>query len=77
MPRYTEEQIKSLCAKAVATKTDREFKAAISDLRSALAEHVRLAKDSLQTRGTMLMALDAKKKIAKPEKKFWVVRLGE
>ena len=76
MPRYTEEKIKRLCSKAVAAKNENEFKEVIGDLRSALSEHVRMAKDSLQAHGKMLMAHESKKHNVISQKQFWVVRMG-
>jgi hypothetical protein len=48
VPRYTEVRILSLCNEALAAKTPHEFERTITELRAALQEHIRQAKNSLE-----------------------------
>jgi hypothetical protein len=46
--RYTEVRIRNLCTEAIAAKTPDDIERIVTELRAALEEHVRLAKDSLE-----------------------------
>jgi hypothetical protein len=48
VPRYTEGRIRDLCTKALAAKTPDDVERIVTELRSALEEHILLAKDSLE-----------------------------
>ena len=48
MPRYTEVRIRNLCTEALAAKTPDDIERIVTELRAALEEHVRLAKDSIE-----------------------------
>jgi hypothetical protein len=61
MPRFTEERIKRLCSEAVSAEGREDFDRVIAELRSALEEHIRLARESLQSRAGVLPALNSKK----------------
>jgi hypothetical protein len=50
VPRFTEERIKRLCGEAVAAKSREDVERVLAELRAALEEHIRLAKDSLKSR---------------------------
>ena len=47
MPRYTEQRIRDLCAEALASTNDADGQRVLNELRTALQEHIRLAKESL------------------------------
>jgi len=76
LPRHTESKIDELCAKAKAAKTEREAKRLVVELRSALSEHIGLARQSLEAQVSALSTLEAKTnpylpktKRAKPRKR--------
>ena len=58
VPRYTEARIKKLCVDALAATTDLDVDRIITELRAALEEHIRLAKDSLGTQARTISHLD-------------------
>jgi hypothetical protein len=60
LPRHTDIKIDELCAKATAAKTEREAKRAVGELRSALSEHIGLARQSLEAQVSALSTLEAK-----------------
>jgi hypothetical protein len=62
LPRHTENKIDELCAKAKAAKTEREAERVMVASRSALAEHIGLARQSLEAQISALSALEAKTK---------------
>jgi hypothetical protein len=59
VPPYTEARIKQLCTEALAAKTQADVDRILPELRSALEEHVRLAKDSLEAQVTAITAMEA------------------
>ena len=59
MPAHTEARIQQLCTEALAAKTEGDIERILPKLRSALEEHIRLAKDSLETQVSTITALDA------------------
>jgi hypothetical protein len=61
MPRFTEERIRRLCGEAVSTENNDEFDRVIAELRSALEEHIRLARESLQSRAGVLSTKNSRK----------------
>jgi hypothetical protein len=48
VPAHTEALLKRLCSELASSKTDAEIDRILPELRSALEEHVRLAKESLE-----------------------------
>jgi hypothetical protein len=62
VPRYTESRIQQLCKEAVEAKTPAELERVIPDLRAALEEHTRLAKESLKLQRKNIDARDAASK---------------
>jgi hypothetical protein len=59
VPRQTEVRIQQLCKEAVEAKTPEELEGVIPELRAALEEHTRLAKESLKLQRNRLAARDA------------------
>jgi hypothetical protein len=59
MPAHTETLIQRLCAKALAAKTPEDIERVVNELRSALEEHVVMAKDSLEGQVSNFALLDA------------------
>jgi len=62
LPRHTEVRIDDLCARAKAANTEREVKRVLRQLRAALAEHIGLARQSLEAQISALSTLQAKTK---------------
>ena len=60
MPRFTESRIQQLCSQALAVRTSEDVEDVVTELRSALEEHIRLAKDSLENQVATLATLSAK-----------------
>ena len=60
MSASTEARIKQLCSEALAVKTEEETHRIIGQLRVALADHLRLAKEELEAQATNITILDAK-----------------
>jgi hypothetical protein len=58
MPRYTDRQIRELCAQVVKAQSEEELERAVQELRLAIKEHVRLAKDSLGVWKKLIMRHD-------------------
>jgi len=58
VPRDTEVRIQELCVEALAATTEPEVERILTDLRAALDEHIRLAKDSLRTQAFAIYLLD-------------------
>ena len=59
MTAKTESRIQELCHKLLFLKTDRELESTLTELRSALREHIRLARNSLEEQTTTLFLLEA------------------
>jgi hypothetical protein len=59
MPRSTEVRIQQLCQEALAAKTSAELERVIPELRAALEEHTRLAKESLSDQRNRIAARDS------------------
>ena len=59
MPAHTEARIHQLCTEALTAQTQSDVERIIPELRAALEEHVRLAKDSLEGQLGSISALDA------------------
>lgn len=59
MPAHTEARIQQLCTEALAAKTQADIERILPELRSALEERIRLAKDSLEAQVSALTAFDA------------------
>ena len=55
MPRYTDDQIRELCAKVAKVDTEEELNHVAQELRSAIKEHVREARDSLSVKMDLLL----------------------
>jgi hypothetical protein len=62
VPRFTEERIKRLCSEAITTKTQEDLDRVIKELRTALEEHIRLAKKSLECSAIALPTLNSGKR---------------
>ena len=58
VPAHTEAKIHQLCTEVLAAKTDADVERIIPELRAALHEHVKLAKDSLEGQVSAIAALD-------------------
>ena len=65
MPVHTEVRIQQLYTEALAAKTLADVDRILPELRSALEEHVKLAKESLETQIATIASLDAASQIAK------------
>jgi hypothetical protein len=48
VPLYTESRIKNLCSEALGAKTQADIERVLEELRTALEEHILLAKESLE-----------------------------
>lgn len=59
MPAQTEAKIHQLCTEALAAKTQSDVERVVAELRSALEEHISLAKESLGEQITGLATMDA------------------
>jgi hypothetical protein len=59
MPAHTEVRIQQLCTEALAAKTQADIERIIPELRVALEEHIKLAKDSLGAQAAVIPVLDA------------------
>ena len=57
MPAHTESRIRELVNEALAASTEADIDRVLPELRSALHEHIRLAKDSLEVQATILHTL--------------------
>jgi hypothetical protein len=62
VPRFTEERIKRLCGEAITAKTQEDLDCVIKELRTALEEHIRLAKESLECSAIALPSLNSGKR---------------
>ena len=60
MPAYTEARIRELVSAALAASTKADIDKILPDLRTALREHIRLAKESLEAQ---VVALQGKSRI--------------
>jgi RNA binding exosome subunit len=60
MPRATEARIQKLCNKAIEAKSKDDVERVITELRSALEEHIRLAKQSLSAQASAISVLSSK-----------------
>lgn len=58
MPAYTEVRIQQLCTEVLAVKTQVEVDRIVPELRAALEEHIRLAKDSLGAQASTIAFLN-------------------
>ena len=65
MQPHTEARIQQLCSEALAAKTLADVDRILPELRSALEEHIRLAKESLETQVAAITSLDAASQTAK------------
>jgi len=61
MSSHTEDRIRQLCRKAITVQTDAEVEAIIPELRSAIHEHIVLAKELLEGQASAIAFLDTKK----------------
>ena len=58
MPRETDLRVQRLCKEILAATTKAEVERILPELRAALAEHIRLAKDSLELQAKAIALLD-------------------
>ena len=54
----TEHRIRQLCTEAIAAEAEASVNHVIPELRAALQEHIRLAKESLEAQATAVSVLD-------------------
>jgi len=59
VPQHTEARIQQLCREAVAARTEADLERILPELRSALHEHICLAKDSLGGQASTISTLDS------------------
>jgi hypothetical protein len=59
MPAHTEARIHQLCREALTARTLEDTGRIVPDLRSALEEHIQLAKDSLGAQAHALSVLES------------------
>ena len=60
VPHFTEARIQKLCSEAIAVQDHDDLERVVQELRSALEEHIRLAKNSLSNQASTVSFLDAK-----------------
>jgi hypothetical protein len=60
VPRHTAIRIEQLCSETKAAQTDGEAKGVLKELQKTLAEHIGLARESLEAQVNTLTALEAK-----------------
>jgi len=60
MPRFTQGRIQDLCTQALTVRTSEDIQHVVKELRAALEEHIRLAKNSLENQAATLSTLRAK-----------------
>ena len=65
VPAHTEARIQQLCTEALAANELADVDRILPELRSALEEHVRLAKESLEAQVATITSLDAASPTAK------------
>ena len=72
MPADTATRLQQLCREVLAAKTSADTERIIQELRAALQEHIRLAKDSLGAQASAIALLDelASKDSQKPDSKI-------
>jgi hypothetical protein len=58
VPRHTEQRIRDLCALAVTTPAE-QIDGVLADLRSAIDEHVRMAREALGPQAANIAMLDS------------------
>jgi hypothetical protein len=58
VPRETDLRVHRLCKEILASATKAEVERILSELRAALEEHIRLAKDSLELQAKAIALLD-------------------
>jgi hypothetical protein len=66
MPRITEQRIEQLCAEAATHPNEDRAKRAAGELRSAIKQHVREAKDSLGAGLQLITSLEHKRTAREP-----------
>jgi len=68
VPRHTDIRIKQLCSQTKAAQTDGEAKGVLKELQEALAEHIGLARESLEAQVSTLNALETRAKKSRSKK---------
>jgi hypothetical protein len=58
VPRETDLRVQQLCKEILAAATKAEVERILPELRAALEEHIRLAKDSLELQASIIAVLD-------------------
>jgi hypothetical protein len=61
MPRFTDDRIRRLCSQAIACKTQEEIEQVITELRQALQEHIRMARENLTIQATTIPLITSAK----------------
>jgi hypothetical protein len=74
LPRYTESRIEQLCTEAKTARTEGDAKGAVKELQATLAEHIGLARQSLEAQVSTLASLEAKNKYLEAKVKKSKVR---
>jgi hypothetical protein len=59
MTAYTEARLRQICTNLLAGQADREVDQILPELRLTLEEHIRVAKESLESQAKIISALDA------------------
>jgi len=62
VPLHTEARIQQLCSEALSAKNQADVERIVRELRAALEEHIRLAKDSLEGQVNNIAVLSAASK---------------
>ena len=68
MPHHTDIRIEQLCSETKAAQTDGEAKRVLKELQETLAEHIGLARESLEAQVNTLNALEARAKKSRSKK---------
>ena len=61
MPQFSEALIQRLCSEALSVTSEEDVERVLGKLRTALEEHIRLAKESLAAQVTAISALESDK----------------
>jgi hypothetical protein len=55
--KFTEDKIEKLCSEAISVKNEGDVERVVPELRSALEEHIRLAKESLTDQAQVISTI--------------------
>jgi hypothetical protein len=65
VPRFTDDRVRQLCSQAIACKTQADIEKVIKELRDALGEHIRLARENLKIQATTIRLITSAKQHGK------------